>query len=59
MADVQRFLRVVGILHTPGHGFDDSQDDQTEAEIHSHPQIKTAGHMAGGEWEIRHHKEIQ
>ena len=48
----------IGFLHSPGHGFDNPQNDQTEAEIHSHTQIKTAGHMAGRHWKVGHHKEI-
>ena len=57
VAGVYRLVGI-GFLHSPGHSFDDSQNDQAKAEIHSHPQIKTPGHVAGGDGEIGHHKEI-
>jgi hypothetical protein len=57
VAGVCRLLGI-GFLHSPSHGFDNPQNDHTEAEIHSHTQIETAGHMAERHWKVGHHKEI-
>lgn len=57
MAGVERLFGV-GVLHSPSNGFDDSQNDQTEAEIHSHSEVKATGHMTGGKRQVGHDKEI-
>src|ERR1041385_1215592 len=51
-------LVVVRVLYAPSYGFDDPENNQAKAEIHSHPQVKTSGHVAVGDWQVRHHKEI-